>query len=245
MKTLSDVLLDPGVQSRLVERSSSSRMGSLKTSSRSSVLLSVGDFFWSGCVIAPLVVTYWRGTWELLEDWVSILTFIFKLAFHCARCAPSNLGTSLDNILIGQQKSSKVSFSAHKFCGISSFNIFFLHWCFFAQKCFDHHACKGLIHRTLWLIFSRCIPVQVKTLSLRTMTPVHGWDGTISWLESPATVSDCSRESFLTWFSITWRRSWMEGLGGCRSQCPGSTSLSTPSPGSVSGEESGLSWHET
>jgi len=32
--------------------------------------LSVADFFWSGCVVAPLVVTYWRGTWDLLEDWV-------------------------------------------------------------------------------------------------------------------------------------------------------------------------------
>ena len=32
--------------------------------------LSVVDFFWSGCVVAPLVVTYWRGTWDLLEDWV-------------------------------------------------------------------------------------------------------------------------------------------------------------------------------
>ena len=29
------------------------------------------DFFWSGLVIAPLVVLYWRGTWDLLEDFVS------------------------------------------------------------------------------------------------------------------------------------------------------------------------------
>ena len=33
--------------------------------------LTLADFFWSGCVVAPLVVTYWRGTWDLLEDWVS------------------------------------------------------------------------------------------------------------------------------------------------------------------------------
>ena len=35
--------------------------------------LSAADFLWSGCVVAPLVVTYWRGTWDLLEDWVSTL----------------------------------------------------------------------------------------------------------------------------------------------------------------------------
>ena len=28
------------------------------------------DFLWSGIVIAPLVVLYWRGTWDLLEDFV-------------------------------------------------------------------------------------------------------------------------------------------------------------------------------
>ena len=33
--------------------------------------LSAADFLWSGCVVAPMVVTYWRGTWDLLEDWVS------------------------------------------------------------------------------------------------------------------------------------------------------------------------------
>ena len=42
-------------------------MGVLKDKSW---LLSVADFLWSCCVIAPLVVTYWRGTWDLLEDWV-------------------------------------------------------------------------------------------------------------------------------------------------------------------------------
>ena len=30
----------------------------------------MADFLWSSCVIAPLVVTYWRGTWDLLEDLV-------------------------------------------------------------------------------------------------------------------------------------------------------------------------------
>jgi len=38
--------------------------------SKSGLGLCVADFFWSGCVVAPLVVTYWRGTWDLLEDWV-------------------------------------------------------------------------------------------------------------------------------------------------------------------------------
>ena len=42
-------------------------MGVLKDKSW---LLTLADFFWSSCVIAPLVVTYWRGTWDLLEDWV-------------------------------------------------------------------------------------------------------------------------------------------------------------------------------
>jgi len=30
----------------------------------------VADFLWSGCVVAPLVVLYWRGTWDLLEDFI-------------------------------------------------------------------------------------------------------------------------------------------------------------------------------
>jgi len=28
------------------------------------------DFLWSGLVVAPLVVLYWRGTWDLLEDFI-------------------------------------------------------------------------------------------------------------------------------------------------------------------------------
>lgn len=40
-------------------------MGALKNKTW---LLSAADFFWSGCVLAPLVVTYWRGTWDLLDD---------------------------------------------------------------------------------------------------------------------------------------------------------------------------------
>ena len=37
------------------------------------IIMQVGlilDFLWSGMVIAPLVVLYWRGTWDLLEDFV-------------------------------------------------------------------------------------------------------------------------------------------------------------------------------
>ena len=30
------------------------------------------DTLWSGIVIAPLVVLYWRGTWDLLEDFVRL-----------------------------------------------------------------------------------------------------------------------------------------------------------------------------
>lgn len=30
----------------------------------------VADFLWSGIVVAPLVVLYWRGTWDLLEDFI-------------------------------------------------------------------------------------------------------------------------------------------------------------------------------
>ena len=46
--------------------------------------LTLADFFWSGCVVAPLVVTYWRGTWDLLEDWVSHICkqdFSFPMLF--------------------------------------------------------------------------------------------------------------------------------------------------------------------
>ena len=38
------------------------------------IIVKVGlvlDFLWSGLVVAPLVVLYWRGTWDLLEDFVS------------------------------------------------------------------------------------------------------------------------------------------------------------------------------
>jgi len=46
-------------------------MGLLKSKSKTPNMgLSVADFFWSTCLVAPLVVAYWRGTWDLLEDWV-------------------------------------------------------------------------------------------------------------------------------------------------------------------------------
>ena len=31
----------------------------------------LANWFWSAVVVAPLVVTYWRGTWDLLADLVS------------------------------------------------------------------------------------------------------------------------------------------------------------------------------
>ena len=33
-------------------------------------LLCLADFFWSSVVIAPLVILYWRGSWDLLDDLV-------------------------------------------------------------------------------------------------------------------------------------------------------------------------------
>lgn len=33
-------------------------------------LLAAADFLWSAVVVAPLVVTYWRGSWDLLRDTV-------------------------------------------------------------------------------------------------------------------------------------------------------------------------------
>ena len=35
------------------------------------VIWLVFDILWSSVVVAPLVVMYWRGTWDLLEDFVS------------------------------------------------------------------------------------------------------------------------------------------------------------------------------
>jgi len=42
-------------------------MGMLRTKDW---LLSLADFLWSCVVVAPLVVLYWRGSWDLLEDLV-------------------------------------------------------------------------------------------------------------------------------------------------------------------------------
>ena len=56
-------------------------MGLLKNKSKTpNIGLSIADFFWSSCLVAPLVVAYWRGTWDLLEDWVSLSDFfVIKL----------------------------------------------------------------------------------------------------------------------------------------------------------------------
>ena len=63
-----------------------SRMG-VMMKSKSGLGLCVADFFWSGCVVAPLVVTYWRGTWDLLEDWVSqVLTKHKSWQLLISRC---------------------------------------------------------------------------------------------------------------------------------------------------------------
>ena len=48
-------------------------MGMLKTKDW---LLWVADFLWSAVVVAPLVVLYWRGSWDLLDDIVSSQIFI-------------------------------------------------------------------------------------------------------------------------------------------------------------------------
>ena len=51
-------------------------MGLLKT--KSSLGLKLADVAWSSAVLAPLVVTYWRGTWDLLDDLVSEKFKIFQ-----------------------------------------------------------------------------------------------------------------------------------------------------------------------
>ena len=51
-------------------------MGLLKT--KSSLGLKLADVAWSTAVLAPLVVTYWRGTWDLLDDLVSQKFEIFQ-----------------------------------------------------------------------------------------------------------------------------------------------------------------------
>ena len=42
------------------------------------VLLLVADLLWSCVVVAPLVVIYWRGTWDLLEELVRRVTLSFN-----------------------------------------------------------------------------------------------------------------------------------------------------------------------
>jgi len=41
-----------------------------KETVRGGVIWSILDFLWSSFVVVPLVVMYWRGTWDLLEDFV-------------------------------------------------------------------------------------------------------------------------------------------------------------------------------
>lgn len=43
-------------------------------------LLSLADFLWSSVVVAPLVILYWRGSWDLLDDLVSVC-IVLGLAF--------------------------------------------------------------------------------------------------------------------------------------------------------------------
>ena len=47
--------------------SQTTTMGVLRTKDW---LLCLADFLWSAVVIAPLVVLYWRGSWDLLDDLV-------------------------------------------------------------------------------------------------------------------------------------------------------------------------------
>ena len=42
-------------------------------SSTTFLLELVVNWLWSCLLVAPLVVTYWRGTWDLLEDLVNIV----------------------------------------------------------------------------------------------------------------------------------------------------------------------------
>jgi len=46
---------------------SKTTMGVMRTKD---CLLSLADFLWSSMVVAPLVILYWRGSWDLLDDLV-------------------------------------------------------------------------------------------------------------------------------------------------------------------------------
>ena len=67
-------------------------MGLLKT--KSSLGLKLADVAWSTAVLAPLVVTYWRGTWDLLDDLVSWKFEIFQGSggFHIHFSSPGVSG---------------------------------------------------------------------------------------------------------------------------------------------------------
>ena len=81
-RTKTIVNQDQGLFSRKTYLKVPINMGLLKSKSKTSNIgLSVADFFWSSCVVAPLVVAYWRGTWDLLEDWVRTASNILQTHF--------------------------------------------------------------------------------------------------------------------------------------------------------------------
>ena len=43
------------------------------------MLLSLADLLWSALIVAPLVVLFWRGTWDILDVVVSILKNLIGL----------------------------------------------------------------------------------------------------------------------------------------------------------------------
>jgi len=53
------------------------------------------DFLWSGIVVAPLVVVYWRGTWDLLDDMVFPP---IQVDFPVTESLPLYLGQSSTNL---------------------------------------------------------------------------------------------------------------------------------------------------
>ena len=39
--------------------------------SKREFFLTFADVIWSSVFVAPFIVLYWRGVWDLLDDWVN------------------------------------------------------------------------------------------------------------------------------------------------------------------------------
>ena len=70
-------------------------------------LAAVGDTILSMCFVAPLVVGYWRGTWDLIDVYLypndTALSCWISLAFGCsALCLATWLQNGLQTIIVQQ-----------------------------------------------------------------------------------------------------------------------------------------------